>query len=148
MLTQDQIDHFETFGFLVCRQIFTSEEIDQIRLEAESLYTAIPAQSGRNDDVIWEDNFIEQNQHLLKLIEDDRIYLAMQDLIGEDFIYLGSEGMRGVHREGGPVHHWHADGEWSLDKLEYKRIKIMLYLDSLTKESGALRVDGAIKMPP
>jgi hypothetical protein len=71
----------------------------------------------------------------------------MQDLIGEDFVYLGSEGMRGLDR-GGPVHHWHTDGAWSLDKLNYKRIKIMLYLDSLKKESGALRViPGFHKLP-
>ena len=47
--------------------------------------------------------------------------------------------MRGVDR-GGPFHHWHVDGACSLDKLNHKRIKVMLYLDPVKAESGALRV--------
>jgi hypothetical protein len=138
MLTQDQIDHFETFGFLVCQQIFTSGEIDQIIQAVETVF-ATAHTSDASHSVFWEDNFIERNQHLIKLIEDDRVYLAMQDLIGDDFLYMGSEGMRGLDR-GGPVHHWHADSDWSLEKLNYKRIKAMIYLDPLKKETGALRV--------
>ncbi len=68
MLTQDQIDHFETFGFLACRQIFTSEETDQTTLDAESLFPAISAKSTCNDGLIWEDKFVEQNHHLFRLI--------------------------------------------------------------------------------
>ena len=147
MLARDQIDHFKTFGFLVCRQVFSSEEVYHIIEEADALYSSASARSGEPDGVIWETDFVEQNPELLKLIEDDRIYLAMQDLIGKEFYYLGSEGMRGLNRRG-PVHHWHADGEWSLDKLNFLRIKIMLYLDPLNGDSGALRIiPGSHRLP-
>ena len=38
MLTPGQIAHFETFGFLVLRQLFTPEEAAIIKKEAEGIF--------------------------------------------------------------------------------------------------------------
>ena len=38
MLTAKQIAHFETFGFLLLRQLFSSAEMDGITREAEALW--------------------------------------------------------------------------------------------------------------
>ena len=37
MLTIQQKQHFETFGFLVLRQLFTLQEIDVIRRESDAV---------------------------------------------------------------------------------------------------------------
>ena len=45
------------------------------------------------------------------------------------------------------VHHWHADRPGP-DETEYLRLKVMIYLQSTTKEQGALRViPGSHRMP-
>ena len=46
MLARDQIDHFKTFGFLVCRQVFSSEEVYHIIEEAEALGVTMFVGSG------------------------------------------------------------------------------------------------------
>ena len=38
MLTQAQISHFHTFGFLVLRQVFDAEEVAVIRREADEIF--------------------------------------------------------------------------------------------------------------
>lgn len=38
MLTAGQIAHFETFGFLVLRQLFGTEESATIKREAEDIF--------------------------------------------------------------------------------------------------------------
>ena len=71
----------------------------------------------------------------------------MRDLLGENFIWVGSEGMYGFSdrlRD----HHWHSDGDKDTRKLAYRHIKSMIYLDPLRRESGALRViPGSHRLP-
>ena len=40
-LTEAQIQHFETFGFLIRRQVFSQEEIDRINKEFDSYLASI-----------------------------------------------------------------------------------------------------------
>ena len=40
MITTEQKRHFETFGFLILRQLFTVEEIDLIRREGDRIFAA------------------------------------------------------------------------------------------------------------
>ena len=37
MLTPDQVDHFETFGFLVLKQVFSKDEVTTMRCEADEI---------------------------------------------------------------------------------------------------------------
>ena len=37
MLTPDQGDHFETFGFLVLKQVFSKDEVMTMRREADEI---------------------------------------------------------------------------------------------------------------
>ena len=41
MLTPEQIDHFETFGFLVLRQLFTPEEAAIMKREAIEIFDEV-----------------------------------------------------------------------------------------------------------
>lgn len=83
----------------------------------------------------------------MDLIADDRIYSPMRDLLGEDFVWVGSEGMYGFSEQLRD-HHWRSDGDKDLQKLAYKHIKVMLFLDPLRRESGALRViPGSHRLP-
>ena len=47
MLTPYQIAQFETFGFLMLPQLFSSEEVALMRREAVGLLPKLPMESGR-----------------------------------------------------------------------------------------------------
>ena len=46
MLTSGQIAHFETFGFLVLRQVFTTEETDVLREASLGTFLALRGGGG------------------------------------------------------------------------------------------------------
>ncbi len=87
---------------------------------------------------LQQDRFVERSPVLLSLIDDARLYDKLQQLLGERFVFCGSEGNHGV--AGSPTaHHWHADRPGAAE-LGYLRIKVMLYLVPMTQDNGALRV--------
>ena len=83
----------------------------------------------------------EMRPALRAVIEDDRIYGAMEDLLGPDLIWLGSDGN---YYTGDTA--WHSDGT----VMDMGRIKVALYLDPVSRrgDTGCLRfIPGSHKMP-
>ena len=131
MLTEQQRLFFDTFGFLVRRQVFSPEEMAVI---------------GRRFDEVMDDDrrgadfsgdkhqgvigFVERKAELRALVDDDRIYTAVEDLLGPGFVWIGSDGNLYVGSTG-----WHPDGG-----EPYRRLKVALYLDPVDKDTGCLRV--------
>jgi len=136
MLTQEQIVHFETFGFLILRQAFKTREMEQIGSAANELWAAALQRDPAATD-LGVAPFIELSPALAWLAADDRLYAPMEQLLGKGFIWSGSEGNNAIAP--GPAHDWHADRPGPKE-LDYRRIKIMLYLSAMKKEEGALRV--------
>ena len=68
---------------------------------------------------------------------DDRIYQVIEDLLGLEFIWVGSEGNKteGSKSEWHPDHRSYLKGEEP--DINYVRIKVMIYLEKLTKDTGA-----------
>ena len=133
MLTAEQIAHFETFGFLKLQQVFTPEEIALMTRESNEI---MDEQRGSQpfDDQKWQavQPFFERKPFLSQLPADDRIYGLAEGLLGPDFLLIGTEG--NLHVGQTP---WHG-GTREGDSLP--GIKVTFYLDSVTKETGALRV--------
>ena len=138
MITKEQIAHFETFGFLVLQQAFSPEEMEKMisryeYMSAREKPRIADAGDGKNvAEVI--DYLVEKDPELTKLAEDDRIYVTIEQLLGEGFIWTGSEGVCGRNQTS-----WHADRQ-GRNELNYMTIKVHLYLDPTTKDSCALRV--------
>ncbi len=146
MLTAQQVAHFETFGFLFLRWRFSPEEMVAITREADALW----AEDRQARPDLGEHRivapFIEKRPLLSQLADDDRIYGPIEQLLGPGFIWSGSQGGKGSINAKNE-HGWHADrpGE---SEISYKRIKVMIYLEPTTKETGALRViPGSHRMP-
>ena len=131
MLTSQERLFFDTFGFIVRRQIFTADEMAVV--------------SDRFDEVLDEDRggqefpgekrqgvmgFVEQRSDLTRLVDDDRIYNVLEDLLGPGFVWIGSDGNLYVGDT-----HWHSDAS-----DPYPRIKVAFYLDPVEKDTGCLRV--------
>ncbi len=146
MLSENQIRAFDTFGFLVLKQAFSPDEMDSIRQEAWSLWEQELGRRPDESEHVHIGEFVEKRERLTELVVDDRIHQPMMQLMGDDFIWSGSEGNISV-QTGKESHHWHAD-RFGEQEVNYLRIKIMLYLVPMRKENGALRlIPGSHRSP-
>ena len=140
MLTEEQIAHFETFGFVVRRQCFSTSEMEEISDAFDEVLTedrkGRPFDGKARQAVL---GFIEKRPPLWCLVEDDRIFEPLEQLLGPGFVWMGSDGNLYVGDTG-----WHPDGS----VLDYGRIKVALYLDPVMKDTGCLRViPGSHRLP-
>ena len=133
MLTPGQIAHFETFGFLVLRQLFTPDEMSIMRREAGEIFAedrgSTPGAEAETQEVVI---FLERKPYLSQLVNDDRVYNIGVDLLGPDFILQSTSGARRVGDT-----RWHADR--TLDN-PLRGANISFYTEPLTRETGCLRV--------
>jgi hypothetical protein len=83
--------------------------------------------------------FVEKRPRLIELVEDNRIFEPLEQLLGPEFTWIGSDGNLYVGDT-----HWHPDGS----NLHYLRIKVAFYLDQVTRETGCLRVIPGSHLPP
>lgn len=137
MLTPDQKTHFATFGFIFLKQAFSSGEIDEITVEADRLWEK--AREGRpfGQEGQAIARFVEQSPGLTRMVSDERVFGAVGDLLGPDFLWAGSEGNVTANL----AHGWHADRPSETEsELAFTRLKINIYLDPVTQETGALRI--------
>ncbi|MCY4117922.1 MAG: phytanoyl-CoA dioxygenase family protein [Caldilineaceae bacterium] len=132
MLSAEQIAHFETFGFIIMRQAFKPQEMEAISRDFDDVLDedrqGLPFSGEKRQAVM---GCIEKRPLLTKLLEDDRIYLPIEQLLGEGFIWNGSDGNLYV---GDTL--WHPDGS----EHDYGCIKVAFYLDPVDKDTGCLRV--------
>jgi ectoine hydroxylase-related dioxygenase (phytanoyl-CoA dioxygenase family) len=131
MLTEQQRKHFETFGFLVMRDALSQAEVDRITSDFEDVLAEDRggrAFDGRKRQALL--GFVEQRPALTRLLEDDRVYAVVEQLLGPHFVWVGSDGNLYVGNTG-----WHPD-----NSVPYRRIKVAFYLDPVGKDTGCLRV--------
>ncbi|HLK57073.1 MAG TPA: phytanoyl-CoA dioxygenase family protein [Chthonomonadaceae bacterium] len=129
-LTTQQCNFFETFGFLVLPGQLR-EEIGWITEEFTSIHANHqgPKHDGSKRTCIVP--FIDQSARLSTLLDHPKLVETASSLLGEDFNYIGGDGNYYTGDTG-----WHSDG-WHENGLY---IKIALYLDPVTRDTGCLRV--------
>ena len=147
MLTGEQRSYFDTFGFVLLKQLFTPQETAEITRSADESSKAELVRELREGEDQGLSGFVEQHPRLTQLLVlDDRVYEKMRQLLGDDMIWSGSECNRGF-QSGNTAHHWHADRPGPRE-LGFLRLKVMLYLDPMRREQGAFRViPGSHKSP-
>ena len=133
MLTNEQLAHWRTFGFLILRSLFSKDEIDEIRREFDLVMDeeldGKPFDGQKTKTVLW---FVEHRTKLARLAEDDRIYNRVEQLLGPGILWALSDGNYYVGDT-----QWHG-GNGEPPVLEH--IKVAIYPDSVTKDLGCLRV--------
>ena len=128
-LTAQQVDFFETFGYLVLPRLL-AEDIGWITKEFEAVFTdrnLVHDPSQRTCVV----PFIDARERLSALLDHPKIEGLAASLLGDNFNYVGSDGNYYSGDTG-----WHSDGFHTVGRF----IKIALYLDPVDRNSGALRV--------
>ena len=132
MLSDQQIAHFETFGFLALRGLFSKSEGDAIRAESDRLLSLArdgKSFTGEASQTVFQ--FFERSPYLMGLLEDDRVYGLAESLLGPDFILMSTEANRYVGET-----QWHSDG----GTMPVPSIKVAWYLDPVQRDTGCLRV--------
>lgn len=133
MVTEQQISFWKTFGYLVFRNVFPKDEIDQIRHDFDAVMAK--EQEGKlftgeeTQTILW---FVEHSPSLARLVTDERIYNKVEQLLGPGFIWCLSDG-----------NYYVGDTQWHGGAGEpqvLQSIKIAIYPDTVTRETGCLRV--------
>ena len=135
ILTEQQIEHFKTFGFLLLRGAFGSDDLNIINDEYEiGLKIKLEKDNkprGARGQLNWS-NLGPETPYLAKLPEDPRICGTAEQLLAEDAVALFST----ANHFSGDRTPWHPD----TDDPNCRSAKFHLYLQPLDENSGALRV--------
>jgi hypothetical protein len=141
VLSEEQIRHFRTFGFLIFRGFLGGDEIDAMRREFESVF----ARTKRNLSPEMRDAYMSwpnlgpETPVLGGLLEDSRFYGVAEQLLGPDFVGISSNTGSFVHTT-----NWHPDSP----EIDFRGVKFAIYLHPLDRDSGALRVIPGSHMAP
>lgn len=131
-LTDQQISHFKTFGYIVLKRIFSADEIEAIRSEFDFM---MEQQYGNNvydgSKRHWTMMLDEDTPFFASLLEDPRFLTIARQLYGDDVVGVGTDANRytgdtGWHRDTATVHQY--------------GVKFAFYLQAVGQNSGALRV--------
>ena len=130
-LSQQQLAHFETFGFLVLRKVFTADEMATIKRESDEIFSEGLGNTLPHGRVALQP-FFERRPFTSTLVADDRIYGIGESLLGPEFFLCLTEG----NLHAGDTF-WHGGGMWD---EEARSVKITFYPEALTAATGSLRV--------
>jgi ectoine hydroxylase-related dioxygenase (phytanoyl-CoA dioxygenase family) len=146
-LKPSEVAHFRTFGFLLRPRLFTEGEMSEVTEAANALWEADDTPESEIGDRRLN-SFVERLPVLSALVCDDRIYKTAERLLGPDFIWVGSEGNETYYSD----LHWHPDRKYyrpdETHNMAYPQLKMMIYLESVTRETGCMRVlPGSHQLP-
>ena len=132
MLTPEQEAHFRLFGFLRVPHAFSAEEVGSISADFDEVLSESREGNpfdGKERQIVM--GFVEKRPSLTALVEDDRVYEAVEQLLAGPPVWIGSDGNLYVGDT-----YWHPDNRAHLPIS----IKVALYLDPVNENTGCLRV--------
>jgi hypothetical protein len=121
-LSDGQRRFFDDFGYLALRGRL-ADEVEWIEDGFESIFTA--------DEPRFYIPFADRHEKLATLVDHPSTTSIASALVGPDWNYMGSDG----NIYGGDTR-WHRDGVWR----HLRFVKIVMYLDPVAADTGALRV--------
>ena len=136
MLTKEQICHFRTLGFVLCKGLLSQEEIqtlsDAFDAAMENARAGAPKPNPGEPRQQVVPFFDYDPDTFYPLLDDERIVQPLEQLMGEDFILTVSEGI--LHTGGSGWHHdaCAPEGIFSM--------RAAIYLDKLGSGDGCLNV--------
>jgi hypothetical protein len=147
-------EQFDKDGFLIFKNLFTSNEIEQLRLDCYKQYEDDFAKGLtydiKNTNARSVKGDLLSKKHLKKVLLDDRVVNIAKGLLGPDVVYFGDSnfqlgvGHRGYHRDN-VDRDFNSGPDW---EGEYPIIRFGLYMQDHTKYSGGLKVQrGTHKKP-
>ena len=122
MLNNDQINHFHQFGYILLRDVFTTDEVERLRSACEL---------DAGGDVLGRKEF----EYILL---DDRIIHPLKQLLGDDIVYFGESNVS----SGNQSRHMHNDSKNDDFKFSksYPVVRVGLYLQDHENYSEGLKL--------
>lgn len=131
-LSQQQLDHFDTFGFVVFRQLFSPEEMQKFGDEFDSELDSWLPDGVHDGKARHYASLMDANTPFAtSLMHDPRIAGAAEQLLGTRVLGIG---IGGSYHVGDTACHPDARN------LDYRCLKFTTYFDRLDATNGALRV--------
>jgi len=138
-LTQEQINTFDSFGFLHfpgllndCIEQYTKSFTDVFQQNQDEVINWVhEAHYNKTRQVLMQ--IAERSADFSAIIDDPRIDGIFSSLLGDDYIYRTSEGNIFSSDT-----YWHTD-LYNID-YRYRHLKMLFYLDPVDENSGCLRV--------
>jgi hypothetical protein len=131
-LTEQQIHHFRTFGFLIFRQLFSPSEIAQYTSELNrGLDLQLGAAEHDGTKRFFGGLMDSSTPFVAGLMDDPRFADAAEELLGKPVLGITTDGNYYV---GDTL--WHPDTR----SRDYQGIKFTIYCEPLNASNGALRV--------
>lgn len=133
-LSQEQVAHYNTDGYVKSVRIFPEDEIAEIRRYFDALLEKVLAAGG--------DSYSISTAHLkygrvYDLITEPRIVACVRDLLGENVIGWGAHFFCKMPRDGKSVA-WHQDASyWPLTPS--KTVTVWLAVDDADTENACMR---------
>lgn len=133
MLTAAQLNHFDTFGFLLFRGLLTNREIATMTAEMYAeltlTYKNKPFDSTQRH---WAPMLSDRTPFFSTLLDDDRFAGIAESILGNALPVWCD-----ANRYTDSTTIWHPDTSAS---FEQAGVKFIIYLQPLTADTGALRV--------
>ena len=131
-LSEQQLNLFRDFGFLIFRQLLSSEEIAQYSREFNTGLNAW-IDGGQHDGKSrhYASLMEEKSPFIAGLAHDPRFADVAEQLLGKEVLAIAVDGNYMV---GDTL--WHPDTR----ALDYSAVKFCIYPDPLNESNGALRV--------
>ena len=141
-LTAAGVAHFDTFGFVVRKALFSPSEVSDIVADFEGMMDADRAgEEFRGDKRHSVIACVERTERLRALIDDPRVTRPLEQLFGDDLMWWASDGNYYVGDTA-----WHPDG--TDVNIDLRRMKVALYLDPVTASTGCIRfIPGSHRLP-
>ena len=163
ILSQEQIDFFNTNGYLKWGPLLEQDEIaalreqydiefaprgagDHIRNLAGPADSISGGQATATQQMLQIMQISERNIHFRKLAYDSRILNIVQDLIGPNIMLFHDQAVFKPAFTGGPIH-WHQDNAyWQCQPATL--VSCWLTLDDVDRDNGAMQVIPASHLTP
>ena len=139
-LTEQQLSHFDTFGFVVFRQLLIPSEIERFSKEFDAgLDSWLPAGSKHDRSARHYATLMDSiTPFAASLLDDPRFADAAEQFMGADSIGIAADGNYYVGDT-----QWHPDGHRLREDgtpVAYSGVKFTIYLEPQDATNGALRV--------
>lgn len=143
MLTDIQKHEFETFGFLIVKNLIEMPKMRQFIDAFDDTMTKGNSGEPWPDDPICNQviPFYEYNPEIYhQLLDHEKLNEVLEDLLGKDYVFLCSEG---IHFFGGS--RWHHD---DIAPEGQTHLKTVFFLNPVRSTTGCLRVLPCTHFPP
>ena len=130
MLTDEQLRHFDSFGFLILKQLLTPAEVERLRQEYDARVEETARMVPLGDKSRDINGLVPSTPMVTELFECDRFAGMGEQIFGE------------LIPAGAILHYYVGDSVWHYDAGGYDDygLKLAVYLDPVCGDTGALRV--------